>query len=59
MKCLCNKESYGVVKNDGQEMTKQGEQYYLSGILYQKYYCPKCQKTKAKVLNGFKSGKGK
>lgn len=51
MKCQCNKESLGVVrKTDVIDMEKTGHEYIYQGIRYQKYYCPKCKRTKHKVI---------
>ena len=55
MKCMCLNKFEGIVKSNGTDMDKIGEPYYLSSNLYQKYVCPKCKKTKVKVLNGFTS----
>lgn len=55
MKCQCNNHDNGISK-DAQEMNKTGPDYYLKDNHYQKYVCPKCERTKVKVLDGYSKG---
>ena len=57
MKCMCL-NNRGFIKSEGTEMEKIGEPYYSNNILYQKYICPICKKTRVKILNGFTSKGG-
>jgi transposase-like protein len=51
MKCYCNDN--GISKNNGHEMIKSGNSYYLKGNKYQKYECQDCKRTRVKVLDGY------
>jgi transposase-like protein len=53
---MCNDKNENIIKKTGVEMKRTGKPYYLRDILYQKYECPSCRRTKVKVLNGFSKG---